>query len=147
MTQHLYHRPRRLRRTDALRRLVSEHTLSAADFIYPVFVIPGSNKREAVASMPGVERLSLDLLFAKAEQCLELGVPVMALFPVIETDKKTTDGLEATNPEGLVPHAVRELKKRFPELMLLTDVALDPFTSHGQDGLIDDQGYVLNDET
>ena len=147
MTQHLYHRPRRLRRTDALRRLVSEHTLSAADFIYPVFVIPGSNKRESVASMPGVERLSLDLLFAKAEQCLALGVPVMALFPVIETDKKTADGLEATNPEGLVPHAVRELKKRFPELMLLTDVALDPFTSHGQDGLIDEHGYVLNDET
>ena len=147
MTQHLYHRPRRLRRTDALRRLVSEHTLSAADFIYPVFVIPGSNKREAVASMPGVERLSLDLLFAKAEQCLELGVPIMALFPVIETEKKTAEGQEATNPEGLVPHAVRELKKRFPELMLLTDVALDPFTSHGQDGLIDDNGYVLNDET
>lgn len=147
MTQHLYHRPRRLRRTDALRRLVSEHSLSASDFIYPVFLIPGSQQRQAVSSMPGVERLSLDLLFAKAEQCLDLGVPVMALFPVIEAEKKTADGMEATNPEGLVPTAVRALKQRFPELMLLTDVALDPFTTHGQDGLIDETGYVLNDET
>lgn len=147
MTQHLYHRPRRLRKTDALRRLVAENNLSSSDFIYPVFMLPGVNRQEQVVSMPGVERLSLDLLFAKAEQCLALGVPVMALFPVIETEKKTSDGLEAINPEGLVPHAVRELKKRFPELMLLTDVALDPFTSHGQDGLIDDHGYVLNDET
>ena len=100
MTQHLYHRPRRLRRTDALRRLVSEHTLSAADFIYPVFVIPGSNKRESVASMPGVERLSLDLLFAKAEQCLALGVPVMALFPVIETDCRPEASFRAASSEA-----------------------------------------------
>jgi len=147
MTQHLYHRPRRLRRTDGLRRLVAENRLTAADLIYPVFLLPGSNRREAVASMPGVERLSLDLLYAKAEQCLKLGVPVMALFPVIDTAHKTPDGEEALNPQGLVPTAVQALKSRFPELMLLTDVALDPFTSHGQDGLIDETGYVLNDET
>lgn len=147
MTQHLIHRPRRLRRTEALRNLVQESHLRASDFIYPVFVLPGHNRRETVASMPGVERLSLDLLFEKAEQCLKLGVPVMALFPVIEIEKKTPDGKEALNPEGLVPTAVRALKAKFPELALLTDVALDPFTTHGQDGLIDDTGYVLNDET
>ncbi|MDX1670180.1 MAG: porphobilinogen synthase [Limnobacter sp.] len=147
MTQHLTHRPRRLRRTSALRDLVQENSLSAKDFIYPVFVLPGENQKQSVESMPCVERLSLDLLFGQAEQCLELGVPVMALFPVIETEKKTPDGKEATNPEGLVPRCVRALKDRFPELALLTDVALDPFTSHGQDGLIDDSGYVLNDET
>jgi porphobilinogen synthase len=147
MTQHLYHRPRRLRRTDALRRLVSEHSLSAADLIYPAFVTYGNNKRESIASMPGVERLSLDCLFATAEQCLELKVPVMALFPIIQSERKSLDGLESTNPEGLIPHVIRELKKRFPELMLLTDVALDPYTTHGQDGLIDETGYILNDET
>lgn len=147
MTQHLIHRPRRLRRTEALRNLVQENHLRASDFIYPVFVLPGQNRREAVASMPGVERLSLDLLFQKAELCLKLGVPVLALFPVIEVEKKTPDGKEALNPEGLVPTAVRALKARFPELALLTDVALDPFTTHGQDGLIDENGYVLNDET
>ncbi|MDX1668537.1 MAG: porphobilinogen synthase [Limnobacter sp.] len=147
MTQHLTHRPRRLRRTPALRRLVQENSLVASDFIYPVFVLPGEKQREPVASMPGVERMSLDFLFEQAEQCLLLGVPVMALFPVIEIEKKTPDGKEATNPEGLVPRCVRALKDRFPELALLTDVALDPFTSHGQDGLIDDSGYVLNDET
>lgn len=147
MTQHLIHRPRRLRRTEALRNLVQENHLRASDFIYPVFVLPGQNRRESIASMPGVERLSLDLLFAKAEECVKLGVPVMALFPVIEIEKKTPDGKEALNPEGLVPTAVRALKSRFPELALLTDVALDPFTTHGQDGLIDEHGYVLNDET
>lgn len=147
MTQHLIHRPRRLRRTEALRNLVQEHRLHPSDFIYPVFLLPGENQRQAVASMPGVERLSLDLLFAQAEECVKLGVPVMALFPVIETEKKTPDGQEALNPEGLVPKAVRALKARFPELALLTDVALDPFTTHGQDGLIDESGYVLNDET
>ncbi len=147
MTQHLYHRPRRLRRTEGLRKLVAENQLSAADLIYPVFLLPGNNRSEAVSSMPGVQRLSLDLLFAKAEQCLKYGVPVMALFPVIETALKTPNGDEALNPQGLVPTAVQALKSRFPELMLLTDVALDPFTSHGQDGLIDDTGYVLNDET
>ncbi|MDH4396588.1 MAG: porphobilinogen synthase [Limnobacter sp.] len=147
MTQHLIHRPRRLRRTETLRNLVQENHLRTSDFIYPVFVLPGQNRRESISSMPGVERLSLDLLFAKAEECVQLGVPVMALFPVIEIEKKTPDGKEALNPEGLVPTAVRALKARFPELALLTDVALDPFTTHGQDGLIDEHGYVLNDET
>ena len=119
----------------------------AADLIYPVFVLDGQGRTEEVASMPGVQRLSVDRLLAQAEQCLALGVPVMALFPVIDSAQKTPDGREAINPEGLVPRAVRELKRRFPELGLLTDVALDPFTSHGQDGLLDDAGYILNDAT
>ena len=140
-------RPRRLRRDDFTRNLVREHTLSVNDLIYPVFVLEGKQRREAVASMPGVERLSLDLLLPVAEQCVALGIPVMALFPVISAHLKTPDGKEATNPEGLVPHVVRELKQRFPELGVMTDVALDPFTSHGQDGLLDDTGYILNDET
>jgi porphobilinogen synthase len=140
-------RPRRLRRDDFTRNLVREHALSVHDLIYPVFVLEGQHRREAVASMPGVERLSLDLLLPVAEQCVALGIPVMALFPVISTHLKTPDGIEATNPEGLVPQVVRELKKRFPELGVMTDVALDPFTSHGQDGLLDDTGYILNDET
>ncbi len=140
-------RPRRLRRDDFTRNLVREHGLSVNDLIYPVFVLEGQQRREAVASMPGVERLSLDLLLPVAEQCVALGIPVMALFPVISTHLKTPDGIEATNPEGLVPQVVRELKKRFPELGVMTDVALDPFTSHGQDGLLDDTGYILNDET
>ena len=147
MTLQLNTRPRRLRRTEALRRLVAEHQLSPSDLIYPVFLVAGENRREPVASMPGVERLSLNLLFEKAEQCVALGIPVMALFPVIEPNNKTPEGLEATNPEGLIPKAVSALKQRFPELMLLTDVALDPYTTHGQDGLIDPTGYVLNDET
>jgi porphobilinogen synthase len=136
-----------LRRDDFTRNLVREHALSVNDLIYPVFVLEGQQRREAVASMPGVERLSLDLLLPVAEQCVSLGIPVMALFPVISTHLKTPDGIEATNPEGLVPQVVRELKKRFPELGVMTDVALDPFTSHGQDGLLDDTGYILNDET
>jgi porphobilinogen synthase len=140
-------RPRRLRRDAFSRALVREHSLSASDLIYPVFVLDGEQRREAVASMPGVERLSVDLLFAQAEACLSLGVPVMALFPVIDPALKTPDGSEATRPEGLVPRAVRALKERFPELGLLTDVALDPFTSHGQDGLLDERGYIINDET
>jgi len=140
-------RPRRLRRDDFTRRLVREHALTANDLIYPVFVLEGQNRREAVGSMPGVERLSLDLLLPLAEQCVTLGIPVMALFPVISSHLKTPDGVEATNPDGLVPQVVRELKKRFPELGVMTDVALDPFTSHGQDGLLDDTGYILNDET
>jgi porphobilinogen synthase len=140
-------RPRRLRRDDFTRRLVREHALTANDLIYPVFVLEGQNRREAVGSMPGVERLSLDLLLPVAEQCVTLGIPVMALFPVISSHLKTPDGVEATNPDGLVPQVVRELKKRFPELGVMTDVALDPFTSHGQDGLLDDTGYILNDET
>jgi porphobilinogen synthase len=140
-------RPRRLRRDDFTRRLVREHHLTANDLIYPVFVLEGSNRREPVASMPGVERLSLDLLLPVAEDCLKLGIPAMALFPVIDPALKTPDGREALNPEGLVPTVVAELKKRFPSLGLITDVALDPFTSHGQDGLIDESSYILNDET
>jgi porphobilinogen synthase len=136
-----------MRRDDFSRRLMREHRLSVDDLIYPVFVLDGKGRREAVASMPGVERLSIDLLLPVAEECVALGIPVMALFPVIDPSLKTPDGREATNAEGLVPRAVRELKARFPELGLLTDVALDPFTTHGQDGLIDDNGYVLNDET
>ncbi|GAB4124611.1 MAG: porphobilinogen synthase [Rubrivivax sp.] len=140
-------RPRRLRRDAFTRALVREHRLAPEDFILPVFVLEGQGREQDVASMPGVKRRSVDGLFAVAEQCVSLGVPVMALFPVIDPAKKTPDGREATNPEGLVPTAVRELKKRFPGLGLLTDVALDPFTSHGQDGLLDDTGYILNDET
>jgi len=126
---------------------VREHRLASEDLILPVFVVDGQQKEQAVPSMPGVSRRSIDGLFAVAEQCLALGVPVMALFPVIEPSLKTPDGREALNPEGLVPRAVRELKKRFPTLGLLTDVALDPFTSHGQDGLLDDNGYIVNDDT
>ena len=140
-------RPRRLRRDEFTRNLVREHALSVHDLIYPVFILDGQNRREAVASMPGVERLSLDLLLPVAEDCVKLGIPVMALFPVIDGKLKTPDGQEAHNPEGLVPRVVRELKKRFPELGVMTDVALDPYTSHGQDGVLDDSGYILNDET
>jgi porphobilinogen synthase len=140
-------RPRRLRRDSFTRNLVREHSLSANDLIYPVFVTDGSQQRYAIASMPGVERLSLDLLLPVAEECVALGIPVMALFPVIDASLKTPDGEEALNPEGLVPRVVRELKKRFPELGVMTDVALDPYTSHGQDGLPDDSGYIMNDET
>jgi len=140
-------RLRRMRRDEFSRRLMREHRLTTDDLIYPVFVRDGQNRREDVASMPGVQRLSIDLLLPVAEQCVAAGIPVMALFPVIDIQLKSADGREATNPDGLVPRAVRELKRRFPELGLLTDVALDPFTTHGQDGLIDDSGYVLNDET
>ena len=128
-----------------------ESRLSASDFILPVFVLDGQGRTEAVASMPGVERRSLDRLFPVAEDCLSLGIPVLALFPVLEPALKSEDGREALNPEGLVPTALRELKKRFPELGLMTDVALDPYTSHGQDGLLatdpKERGYILNDET
>jgi porphobilinogen synthase len=140
-------RPRRLRRDEFTRNLVREHSLSPHDLIYPVFVHEGEKRREAVASMPGVERLSLDLLLPVAEQCVALGVPALALFPVIDPSLKTPDGREACNPDGLVPRVVRALKQRFPELGVMTDVALDPFTSHGQDGLLDDTGYILNDPT
>ncbi len=140
-------RPRRLRRDDFTRNLVREHSLTTHDLIYPVFVLDGERRREAVASMPGVERLSLDLLLSVAEQCVAYGIPVMALFPVIDPSLKTPDGKEACNPNGLVPRVVRELKQRFPGLGVMTDVALDPFTSHGQDGLLDETGYILNDET
>jgi porphobilinogen synthase len=156
MTRHAYTtplapypqgRPRRLRRDAFTRALVREHTLLPSDLIYPVFVLDGQGQRQAVASMPGVERLSLDNLLPVAEDCVRLGIPCMALFPVLENHLKTPDGREALNPHGLVPRAVRALKARFPELGLMTDVALDPFTSHGQDGLLDDTGYILNDDT
>jgi porphobilinogen synthase len=140
-------RPRRLRRDEFTRNLVREHALSVNDLIYPVFVLDGQQRRETVASMPGVERLSLDLLLPVAEECMKLGIPAMALFPVIEPALKSLDGKEAYNPEGLVPRVVRGLKERFPELGIMTDVALDPYTSHGQDGVLDATGYILNDET
>jgi len=140
-------RPRRLRRDDFTRRLVRENVLTANDLIYPVFVAEGTGLRQPVASLPGVHRYSLDTLLPVAEQCLALGIPVLALFPVIDPALKTADGAEATNPEGLIPRVVRSLKQRFPQLGILTDVALDPYTSHGQDGLIDDTGYVLNEPT
>mgnify|MGYP000002062336 FL=1 len=140
-------RPRRLRRDDFTRRLVRENRLSADDFIYPVFVLQGQGRREAVPSMPGVERLSLDLLLPVAEECLALGIPALALFPMIDASLKDAQGSEAANPEGLIPAAVRGLKARFPELGVMTDVALDPYTSHGQDGLLDESGYILNDPT
>ena len=140
-------RPRRLRRDGAIRALVRESQLAPSDLIYPVFLLDGSNQAQPVASMPGVQRLSLDRLYGQAEACIALGVPVMALFPVLEPRLKTADGREATNPDGLVPRAVRELKARFPQLLLLTDVALDPFTTHGQDGLPDASGYIRNDDT
>lgn len=140
-------RPRRLRRDTFTRNLVRENNVTVDDLIYPVFVLDGKKRRENVASMPGVERLSLDLLLPLAEECVELGIPVMALFPVIDPALKTPDGLEALNPDGLVPTVVRALKSTFPELGVMTDVALDPFTSHGQDGLLDESGYIINDAT
>ncbi len=140
-------RPRRLRRDEFTRNLVRENALTSHDLIYPVFVLDGQKRREQVSSMPGVERLSLDLLLPVAEECISLGIPVLALFPVIDGTLKTPDGREATNPKGLIPRVVQGLKDRFPELGLMTDVALDPYTSHGQDGLLDDSGYILNDET
>ena len=124
-----------------------ENVLTTNDLIYPVFIVEGANVRQAVPSMPGVDRVSVDLLMNVGELCVELGVPVLSLFPAIEPSLKTPDGREAANPEGLIPRAVRELKRRFPELGVLTDVALDPYTSHGQDGVLDEAGYVLNDET
>ncbi len=140
-------RPRRLRRDDFTRALVREHAVTVHDLILPVFVLPGKNKIENIASMPGVQRLSLDQLLPVADECVRLGLPVMALFPVIDPKNKSEDGAEAVNPQGLVPKVVRELKKRFPDLGILTDVALDPYTSHGQDGVRDASGYILNDET
>ena len=140
-------RPRRLRRDAFTRNLVREHALTTHDLIYPVFVQEGKQRRDAVASMPGVERLSLDLLLPVAEQCVAFGIPVMALFPVIDPALKNPTGDEAFNPDGLIPRVVAALKSRFPELGVMTDVALDPYTSHGQDGLLDGTGYILNDET
>ena len=140
-------RMRRMRRDDFSRRLMRESALSANDLICPLFVLEGNNRREAVASMPGVERLSLDLLLREAEALHRLGVPAVALFPVTPLEQKSLDAAEAWNPDGLAQRTVRALKKEFPELGVITDVALDPFTTHGQDGLIDATGYVMNDET
>jgi porphobilinogen synthase len=140
-------RMRRMRRDSFSRDLMREHVLTPHDFIYPIFVLEGKNKVEDVKSMPGVQRKTLDLLLKDAEQCMKLGVPMMALFPVIDTPLKSLGAEEAYNPDGLVPRVVATLKKEFPELGIMTDIALDPYTSHGQDGLIDDGGYVMNDET
>ena len=140
-------RMRRLRRDEFSRRLVRESHLSVDDLIYPVFVLDGKKREEKVASMPGVVRQSVDILLHQAEKCLQLGIPALALFPVIESGLKSLTAAEAVNPKGLVPQAVGKLKKRFPELGIITDIALDPYTSHGQDGLIDASGYVMNDET
>ncbi len=141
------HRPRRSRLHEWSRSLVQETDLSARNFIYPVFVHEGSNLSQPVSSMPGVSRVSLDLLLGIAQECVDLGIPVLALFPVIDLALKTPDGSEAFNPNGLIPRVVESLKDRFPELGIMTDVALDPYTSHGQDGVLDESGYVLNDET
>ena len=140
-------RMRRMRRDEFSRRLMREHVLTSDDLIYPVFVIEGRGRTQAVASMPGVSRYTPDKLLPVAERCVKLGVPAMALFPAIESSLKTPEGSEATNPDGLIPRAVSALKKRFPKLGIMTDVALDPYTNHGQDGLLDSEGNILNDET
>lgn len=140
-------RPRRMRRDPFSRAMMRENTITSADLIYPVFVLEGQNQRQQVASMPGVERVSLDLLLKIAEECVQLGIPAMALFPLVDQSVKTYDGIEATNPDGLVPRVVRELKKNFPELGVITDIALDPYTTHGQDGLPDENGYIVNEQT
>ena len=140
-------RMRRLRRDEFSRRLVRENRLSADDLIYPAFVIDGTDRGDRVPSMPGVERMSIDRLLGQAEQCVKLGIPAIALFPVVDNALRTADAREAFNPDGLAPRAIRALKQRFPHLGVITDVALDPYTSHGQDGLVDGTGYVMNDET
>ena len=140
-------RMRRNRRDEFSRRLVRENRLTTDDLIYPVFVIDGKRRTEAVNSMPGIRRYTIDKLLPHAEQCVALGIPALAIFPAIERSLKTADGREATNPRGLVPRTVAALKKRFPELGVITDIALDPYTTHGQDGVIDKSGYVLNDKT
>ena len=140
-------RMRRNRRTKALRNLVQETTLSSADFIYPVFVLEGEGRTEDVPSMPGISRKSVDLLLKELAEVQDLGIPAVALFPVIDQDKKSLDGAECANPNGLVQRTVRAIKEALPELAVMTDVALDPYTTHGQDGIIDDEGYVLNDVT
>ncbi|WP_082825401.1 porphobilinogen synthase [Marinomonas sp. TW1] len=142
-----YTRMRRMRKHDFSRRLMREHRLTADDLIYPMFILEGEQVREAIPSMPNIERVSIDLLLEEAKELVELGIPTVALFPVIAADKKSLLAEEAYNPDGLVQRAVRALKEAFPELGVLTDVALDPYTTHGQDGIIDDDGYVLNDVT
>lgn len=140
-------RPRRMRRDEFSRRLVRENVLTSNDLIYPVFVLEGANRIEEVASMPGVQRQSIDVLLNTAAECVALGIPAMALFPVVDQSGKSLDAAEAWNPQGLVPRTIQALKSAFPNLGVITDVALDPYTSHGQDGLVDETGYVLNDET
>jgi porphobilinogen synthase len=142
-----YARPRRMRKDEFSRRLMRENTLTTNDLIYPVFVLEGKNRVEEVTSMPGVKRQSIDVLLKTAEECVALGIPLLALFPVVDAEKKSLDAAEAFNPEGLVQRAVIALKQAFPQLGVMTDVALDPYTTHGQDGLIDASGYVLNDDT
>ena len=141
------YRMRRMRRDPFSRALMRENVVTSSDLIYPVFILDGANQRQQVSSMPGVERVSVDLLLKVAEEAVSLGIPMLALFPVVDASLKTYDGIEATNPEGLVPRAVRELKQRFPELGIMTDVALDPYTTHGQDGLPDENGYIVNEKT
>jgi porphobilinogen synthase len=140
-------RMRRMRRDPFSRALMRENVVTASDLIYPVFILDGQNQRQQVASMPGVERVSVDLLLKVAEEAVALGIPVLALFPMVDAALKTYDGVEATNPDGLVPRAVRELKRHFPQLGIMTDVALDPYTTHGQDGLPDENGYIVNEKT
>ena len=142
-----YTRMRRMRRDDFSRRLMSENQLSVSDLIYPVFVLDGNNRREAIESMPGIERLSIDLLIKEAKELEQLGVPAIAIFPVTPSDKKSLFAEEAFNPEGLAQRTVRALKQEVPNMGVITDIALDPFTTHGQDGIIDDEGYVINDTT
>ena len=145
--QYPHKRMRRMRRDDFSRNLMREKVLTSAELIYPVVVLDGNNREEDVSSMPGVKRKSLDKLLLQAEECVNLGIPMIALFPVIDAAYKTEDAREALNPDGLLPRVVVELKKNFPQLGVMTDIALDPYTSHGQDGLIDASGYVINDET
>ena len=147
MSSYPYTRKRRMRRDDFSRRLMRENSLSASDFIYPMFVLDGEQRSETVESMPGVERVSIDLLLEQAREVSALGIPAIALFPVVGEAGKSDKADEAWNPQGLVQRAVRALKAAYPELGIITDVALDPYTSHGQDGLLDEQGYVMNDET
>ncbi len=142
-----YSRPRRMRKDDFSRRLMREHVLTSNDLIYPVFVLDGENRTENVASMPGVMRQSIDVLLNTAADCVALGIPMLALFPVVDAPFKSLDAAEAYNENGLVQRAVKALKAAHPSLGIMTDVALDPYTTHGQDGLIDDTGYVLNDDT
>ena len=143
----LTHRPRRMRKHEFNRSLIRENSLTTDDLIYPLFIVEGKNKRESIKSMPGIERISIDQLMIEAKEIVDLKIPAIALFPVIAAEKKSLEAEESYNSDGLVQRAVRELKRNFSELAVITDVALDPFTSHGQDGLIDNDGYVMNDET
>ena len=143
----LTHRPRRMRKHEFNRSLIRENSLTTDDLIYPLFIVEGKNKRESIKSMPGIERLSIDQLMIEAKEIVDLKIPAIALFPVIATEKKSLEAEESYNSDGLVQRAIRELKRNFSELAVITDVALDPFTNHGQDGLIDNDGYVMNDET